>query len=60
MKSGEISDQVMFNHIKLYVNDFTVSLGQKGKLAIEKLFELSYQKKLIPNLPKDIFVKIEN
>ena len=27
-------------HIKLYVNDYTVSLGEKGRAAVEKFLSL--------------------
>jgi len=34
-------------HIALYVNDFTLSLGQEGKDAISKLVETAREKNLI-------------
>jgi len=36
-----LSDEVMRQHIMLYVNDYTVNLGNKGHHAIEKLYEIS-------------------
>ena len=33
----EMSEDVMRNHINLYVNEFSVSLGDKGRRAIEKM-----------------------
>ena len=33
----EMDDSVMKSHIALYVNDFSVDLGEKGRLAVEKL-----------------------
>jgi 1,4-dihydroxy-6-naphthoate synthase len=47
---------VMNNHIKLYVNEFSLNLGENGRKAIEKLFEISYQKGVVPLLPKRIFL----
>lgn len=35
----EMDEQVMYEHIKLYVNDFSVDLGVEGQKAIETLFE---------------------
>lgn len=35
----EMSEEVMRKHINLYVNDYSLSLGEKGKLAVRKLFE---------------------
>jgi 1,4-dihydroxy-6-naphthoate synthase len=36
----EMDEQVMRNHIDLYVNDFSLDLGEKGKLAVEKMMEI--------------------
>ncbi len=33
----EMSEDVMRNHIDLYVNDFSIALGEKGRRAIEKM-----------------------
>lgn len=48
--------EVMQQHINLYVNDFSVSLGNKGKAAIWFLYKKAYELKLIEKEPKDIFV----
>ena len=34
----EMSDEVMYKHIDLYVNDFSVDLGDEGRRAIDLLF----------------------
>lgn len=39
--SQEMSEEVMYKHIKLYVNDYSLSLGEKGKKSVEKLFEVA-------------------
>ena len=52
----EIDREVMNNHISLYVNEFTLSLGTKGREAIEKLFAIATEKKVIPQLPNRIFI----
>lgn len=36
----EMSEDVMRKHIDLYVNDFSISLGEAGKTAVKKLLEL--------------------
>lgn len=41
--SQEMSDEVMRKHIELYVNDFSISLGQYGKKAIINLLQV-YEK----------------
>jgi 1,4-dihydroxy-6-naphthoate synthase len=37
----EMEDQVIDQHIKLYVNEFTISLGEKGRQAVRKLEEMA-------------------
>ena len=34
----EMDEQVMYEHIKLYVNDFSLDLGEEGKHAVEEVF----------------------
>jgi 1,4-dihydroxy-6-naphthoate synthase len=40
----EMDENVMRQHIELYVNDFSLDLGEEGKKAIEKLYEVYTQK----------------
>jgi len=44
----EMDEKVMFQHINLYVNDYTLNLGEIGTQAIEKLFAMAWEKQLIP------------
>ena len=37
--SQEMKEEVMRQHIELYVNDFSIDLGNKGKKAIETLYK---------------------
>lgn len=39
----EMSEEIMRNHIDLYVNDFSLNLGTAGRSAVWKLLELSNQ-----------------
>jgi 5,8-dihydroxy-2-naphthoate synthase len=52
----DMDSNVMNNHIKLYVNDFTLDLGKKGKSAVTELFRIAFEKGLIPSLPDRIFL----
>jgi 1,4-dihydroxy-6-naphthoate synthase len=52
----EMDSTVMNNHIKLYVNDFTVDLGEKGRNAIRELYCIAEGKNVIPHLPERIFL----
>jgi 1,4-dihydroxy-6-naphthoate synthase len=44
----EMSEDVMLKHINLFVNDFTLQLGQEGTSAISTLITTARDKKLIP------------
>ena len=52
----EMKDEVINKHIDLYVNQFTVDLGDKGKDAIKKLYEEAILEGIISSVPEDIFV----
>ena len=52
----ELDDTVIKKHIDLYVNNFTLELGDKGKSAVNKLYKIASEKKIIPEIPTDIFV----
>ena len=45
--SQEMDDAVVANHIDLYVNDFTLTLGDKGSQAIRCLEEMAKCRKII-------------
>jgi 1,4-dihydroxy-6-naphthoate synthase len=47
---------VMQQHIDLYVTDFTRNLGEKGRAAVAGMFEMAYEKHLIPAYEKDFFI----
>lgn len=52
----EMDLAVIQQHIGLYVNDFSVDLGTKGKAAIQYLFDTAVQVGLIKKPAIDIFV----
>lgn len=39
--SGAMEETVMWQHIRLYVNDYTLSLGIRGKEAVDKFLSIS-------------------
>lgn len=51
-----MEDAVMKAHIELYVTPYTVDLGEKGRQAVTRLFELAREKQIIPNHHKNIFI----
>ncbi|NVN94367.1 MAG: 1,4-dihydroxy-6-naphthoate synthase [Bacteroidetes bacterium] len=53
----EMSEGVMYKHIDLYVNEYTLDLGIKGKNAVSTLFEMAVEKNMIPQFPqKSLFL----
>ena len=51
-----MEDAVMLAHIGLYVTDFTIDLGEKGRRAISEMFRQAREKQIIPNYNKNIFI----
>ena len=37
--------------VLMYVNDYTVTLGPEGRAALERLFAMAFERKLIPAIP---------
>ena len=52
----EMSEEVMKKHIALYVNQFSIDLGEIGKNAIQLLFDKASENKLIEGVAPQIFV----
>lgn len=51
--SQELDDEVINKHIVLYVNDFSISLGEKGKEAIDVFFQKAKEIGIIQHLFHD-------
>ena len=54
----EMSQDVMKQHIALYVNEYSVSLGEKGRAAIERLMLEGKNAGLIPEVCEPLFVDL--
>jgi len=52
----EMDEAVMYKHIGLYVNKYSIDLGQEGRKAIELLFEKARGLGVIPEVKKDLFL----
>ena len=53
----EMNEEVMYKHIELYVNEYSLDLGIKGKKAITTLFEMAVDKNIITEFPqKSLFL----
>lgn len=53
----EMDEVVMMQHIDLYVNKYSIDLGEKGRQAITHLFNTAESKQIIPPLKQSIFVQ---
>ena len=53
----ELNDDVIQKHIGLYVNNFTVDLGETGKNAVKILYDKAMAEKIIERVQPDIFVE---
>ena len=51
-----MSDDVMYKHIDLYVNDYSVDLGPEGRRAVEVLFDRARSSGVIPAMREDLFL----
>ncbi|MFD2872434.1 menaquinone biosynthesis family protein [Mucilaginibacter ximonensis] len=52
----EMSEEVMYKHIELYVNKYSVDLGEEGRKAIQLMFDTALEKGIIPAIGKDVFL----
>lgn len=55
--SQEMSDEVCAAHIELYVNDYTLGLGEEGESAMEALLARAEASGLVPVSNKKLFIK---
>lgn len=51
-----MNEEVMWQHIKLYVNDFTADLGDEGKKAVREMQQYEIRNSVTPHAAGDIFV----
>lgn len=51
-----MEEEVMYKHIKLYVNQYSVDLGIEGRKAIDTLFDIATKNEVIPPIGKSLYV----
>lgn len=51
-----MSEEVMYKHIELYVNKYSIDLGTEGKNAVKQLFGKALERGIIPEVKEDIFL----
>jgi 1,4-dihydroxy-6-naphthoate synthase len=52
----EMSEDVMYRHIDLYVNEYSVDLGRDGRSAVRLLFEKAKAAGVIPAIREGLFL----
>jgi 1,4-dihydroxy-6-naphthoate synthase len=52
----EMSEEVMYKHIDLYVNEYSVDLGTEGRRAVEVLFRTAADAGIIPRTADPLFL----
>lgn len=53
----ELKDEVIWKHINLYVNDYSIDIGEEGKNAIETFYNRVIDLKLADHIQYPIFVE---
>ena len=52
----EMSEEVMYRHIDLYVNEYSIDLGPDGRGAVETLFDRARSSGIIPAVDMPLFL----
>ncbi|MCZ4224208.1 menaquinone biosynthesis family protein [Pedobacter rhodius] len=52
----EMDEKVMYKHIELYVNKYSINLGQEGRKAVDTLFKLAQERNLIPAVQQNLYI----
>ncbi|MEJ2884109.1 menaquinone biosynthesis family protein [Pedobacter sp. GR22-6] len=52
----EMSEEVMYKHIDLYVNQYSLDHGIEGRKAIDVMFKLAQEKGIISPITKNIYL----
>ncbi len=56
MHAQEMSEEIQYKHIQTYVNEYSVSLGERGRAAVRGMFEMAVEKRIIEGVAEDLFV----
>src|SRR5687768_5354863 len=55
----EMSEAVMYQHIDLYVNEYSVDLGSEGRHAVQVLFDRAHRAGIVPGVPGSLFLETQ-
>jgi len=58
LHAQEMDESVMYKHIELYVNQYSVHLGIEGRKAIDTLFNLALKNEVIPKFTQNLYVSL--
>jgi 1,4-dihydroxy-6-naphthoate synthase len=53
----EMSEEVIYKHIDLYVNEFSIDLGMEGRRAVTTLFDRAAASGIIPPFKSELFLR---
>jgi 1,4-dihydroxy-6-naphthoate synthase len=56
LHAQEMEEEVMYKHIELYVNQYSVDLGDLGRKAIKSMFSKAQDLNIVPRSEKNIFL----
>jgi len=51
-----MEESVMYKHIELYVNKYSVNLGEEGRKAVDTLFKLAQERNIIPTIQENLYI----
>lgn len=51
-----MDEAVMYKHIELYVNKYSINLGEEGRKAVDTLFTLAQERNIIPAIKENLYL----
>ncbi|SFA49533.1 1,4-dihydroxy-6-naphthoate synthase [Pedobacter suwonensis] len=51
-----MEESVMYKHIELYVNKYSINLGEEGRKAVDTLFKLAQERGIIPAIQETLYI----
>lgn len=51
-----MEESVMYKHIELYVNKYSIDLGDEGRKAVDTLFKLAQERNIIPAIQENLYL----
>ena len=51
-----MDEAVMYKHIELYVNKYSINLGTEGRNAVDTLFKLAQERSIIPAIQENLYI----